>query len=155
MKKILFVCHGNICRSPMAEFIMKHLCKNANLNEILIDSRATHKDELGKAPHYGTLSTLAWHNIGIFEHQATLLLKDDYDKYDLILCMDRENLKNCELIFGKRANFNEKVKLLLSICQNQNLEVADPYYTGDFERTYSDIMKACKALLEQINPKKG
>lgn len=149
MKKILFVCHGNICRSPMAEFVMKHLCKNAGLDDVLIDSRATHTDELGSSPHNGTITTLMHHNIKLCEHKATLLERSDYDKYELILCMDRANLHNCELIFGKRADFSSKVRLLLSIC-GENKEVADPYYTLDFERTYSDIMRACEALLAQI-----
>lgn len=151
IKKVLFVCHGNICRSPMAEFIMKHLCENANIKEILIDSRATHKDELGSSPHFGTLKTLAKHNINIYEHHATLLSPSDYDKYDIILCMDKANFKNCEEIFGKKENFDEKVKLLLSIAKNPAKEVADPYYTGDFEQTYNDIMQACQVLLKQLN----
>ena len=112
MIKILFVCHGNICRSPMAEFIMKFLVKKAGLeNNFLIESKATSTEEIGNPPHPGTLKKLAQQGIPVFPHKAVQMKKSDAEKYDFIIGMDSFNLKNIQRILG--SSFNKNIFLLL------------------------------------------
>lgn len=166
MKKIIFVCHGNICRSPMAEFVMKDLVKKANLqNDFFITSKATSTEEIGNGIHYGTINELKKHNIPIDSHFATQITKDDYDKFDFIICMDDNNLRNLAHIVG--SDRDNKIFLLLEftnldfmklqenakLSKNQtrlNLQIADPWYSGDFAKTYDDIYKGCRAFLKFI-----
>ena len=149
MIKILFICHGNICRSPMAEFVMKYLVKSKNLEEhFLIDSKATSTEEIGNPVHRGTTQKLREENIPLYPHYASQMEKSDYEKYDLIIYMDRMNYRNILRITGNdREN---KIHSLLEYC-GFDREVSDPWYTHNFDQTFEDIMKGCKALLDYLS----
>ena len=153
MYKIMFVCHGNICRSPMAEFVMKKLvCDKGLENEFLIRSSATHTDEIwnGKgSPIYPPAGEqLIKHSVPFDRSKrATLLRKEDYGFFDLFVCMDEENIRSMSRIFG--TSENEKCVKLMSFT-NQGGNVSDPWYTRDFDRAYNDILIGCKALLTHL-----
>ena len=137
MIKIMFVCHGNICRSPMAEFLMKDLIKKDGLEqEFFIASSATSYEEEGNPVHYGTRRILDRFNIDYRHKRAVKLLPSDYDKYDYFIGMDERNIRNMQRIFG--GDKDGKISLLLSYA-GIDRAVSDPYYTGDFESVYSDI----------------
>ncbi len=150
MKRICFVCHGNICRSPMAEFIMKKLVKDAGLEgEFYIVSRATHTDEIwnGEGSHIYPPAQAQMNKKGIpfdSEKRATLLEKSDYNKYDLFIGMDRENMRCMQKILG--ADKENKIKKLLDYTERGG-NVSDPWYTRNFDEAYSDILCGCTALL--------
>ena len=149
--RVLFVCHGNICRSTMAEFVMKDLVHKAGLDaDFEIASAATSREEIGNDIHPGTKAELRAQKIPYTRHLAVQMTKRDYEHYDLIIAMDNENLRGIERIVG--PDNNNKVKLLLSYTDKVT-EVADPWYTGDFEATYDDIKRGCKALLEKYKQK--
>ena len=146
--KILFVCHGNICRSPMAEFVMKEMVKNANLQErIYIESAATSTEELGNPVYPPARRIMAQHGIDCKNKTARQITRADYDNFDYIVAMDERNIRNMRYFFGNDPE--HKVSLLLSWA-NENREVADPWYTGDFEATWRDVNLGCDALLKQI-----
>ncbi len=146
--KILFVCHGNICRSPMAEFVMKEMVKNSGLQErIYIESAATSTEELGNPVYPPARRIMAQHGIDCKNKTARQITRTDYDEFDYIVAMDEYNIRNMRRFFGNDPE--NKVSLLLSWA-NENREVADPWYTGDFEATWDDVNLGCKALLEQI-----
>lgn len=148
MKNILMVCHGNICRSTMAEFVMKHLVKQAGLeSEFHIQSAATHRDEIGSDTHYGTKEILRQKGVPFTPRHAVQMVKADYEKYDLIIGMDKENMTYIKRIIG--SDPENKVHMLMSYA-GENREVADPWYTGNFVTTYNDVLKGCTALLEQL-----
>lgn len=150
MKKIniLFVCLGNICRSPMAEFIMKYLVSEDGISDnYFISSAATSDEEQGNGMHYGTRRVLTDKGIPFTEHYARKLSKDDYDKYDYIIGMDQNNIRDMLLFFG--GDPKNKISLLLSFA-GENRSVADPWYTGNFEKTYNDIFIGCKELRKSI-----
>ena len=148
MKKILFVCHGNICRSPMAEFVMKELAKRAGREkEFYIDSAATSTEEIGNGPHYGTRTKLAQMGIPCGDHRARRLVRADADRYDLIIGMDQENLFYMSRILGSEAR--PKIHLLLEWAGLER-DIADPWYTGNFDQTYDDIDLGCRALLAAL-----
>lgn len=150
MKKIniLFVCLGNICRSPMAEFIMKYLVSEDGISDnYYISSAATSDEEQGNGMHYGTRRVLTDKGIPFTEHYARKLSKDDYDKYDYIIGMDQNNIRDMLLFFG--GDPKNKISLLLSFA-GENRSVADPWYTGNFEKTYNDIFLGCKELRKII-----
>jgi len=146
MKKILFVCHGNICRSPMAEFVMKNLVKNSEV-EFHVASAATSTEEIGNPVHHGTRKKLASVGIDVPVRQAVQMTKDDYKEYDLIVAMDSHNVKNILRITG--GDPEAKIYKLMYFTGSDD-DVADPWYTGDFDRTYDDVLKGCKALLKLI-----
>ena len=149
MVKILFVCHGNICRSTMAEFVMKHLVKQAGLeSEFCIQSAAAHRDELGSDTHYGTKAKLREMGIPFTPRRAVLLKREDYEKYDYIIGMDRENMRDIPRITG--GDPDGKISKLLSFA-GESRDVADPWYTGDFTATYQDVLKGCQALLKRVS----
>lgn len=152
MKKILFVCHGNICRSPMAEFLMKKLVKEKGREkEFIIESAATSTEEIGNPVHYGTRQVLRKYNVDCSRKRAVQITKADYARYDLIIGMDSYNLRNMKRIFGEdREN---KISLLLDHTDTPR-DVADPWYTGDFTSTEEDILKGCSCLLEELDEKK-
>ena len=151
MKRILFVCHGNICRSPMAEFVMKDLVRKAGLeDQFVIESRAARRDELGNDTHYGTKAKLRQMGVPFTRRRATLLTKADYAAWDLIIAMDRENMYDMLDLFG--GDPDEKLHLLLAFA-GDNWEVADPWYTGNFDETYDDVLKGCKGLLHFLKEK--
>ena len=148
MTSILFVCHGNICRSPMAEFVMKNLVKKAGLeHEFSIASAATSTEEIGNPVYPPARRKLAEHGIGCAGHAARQLRRDDYDRYDYLIGMDSANLRNMHRICG--GDPEDKISLLLD-WTNRPGSVADPWYTGDFEATWTDVLEGCQALLEQI-----
>ena len=136
MTKILFVCHGNICRSPMAEFMMKDLVKKRGMErDFLIASSATSAEEIGNPVHPGTASRLAREGISTAGKYAVQLKRTDYDRYDYFLGMDQWNVRNMKRILG--GDPENKVHLLLDFTGRPGEEIADPWYTGDFERTYA------------------
>lgn len=151
MIKILFICHGNICRSPMAEFVMKDLVKKENLNDnFFIASAATSTEEIGNPVHYGTKNKLKEVNISVDGKVAVQLTKSDYDKYDYLIAMDNYNLKNISKII--KNDPENKISLLLDFT-NDKRDIADPWYTGNFDKTYDDILKGCTSLLNFIKKK--
>lgn len=148
MKNILFVCHGNICRSTMAEFVMKALVRKAGREEEFhIQSAATHRDEIGSDTHYGTKEILKLKGVPFTPRHAVQMVKADYEKYDLIIGMDSENMTYIKRIIGEDTE--NKVHLLLSFA-GEKRSVADPWYTGDFDKTYDDVVKGCTALLQGL-----
>ncbi len=148
MKKILFVCHGNICRSPMAEFAMKHLVREAGLmGEISVASKALHRDELGSDTHRGTREVLRAHGIPFSKRSANLMTTTDYSAYDHIIGMDTENMRDLAHLTG--GDPQGKVRRLLSYIGEER-DVADPWYTGNFEVTYRDVDAGCRALLCEL-----
>ena len=148
MTKILFVCHGNICRSPMAEFIMKDLVRKAGLaDRFHIGSAATSREELGNPVYPPARRKLAEHGIACAGHAARQLTAQDYENYDLLIGMDRENLRNMRRICG--GDPDGKLSLLLDHTGHSR-DVADPWYTGDFEATWQDVLAGCQALLAEI-----
>ena len=148
MKHILFVCHGNICRSPMAEFVMKQLVREAGLSdEISVASKALHRDELGSDTHRGTREVLRAHGIPFSKRSATLMTAADYSAYDCIIGMDTENMRDLARLTG--GDPQGKVHRLLSYVGEER-DVADPWYTGNFEVTYRDVNAGCRALLHDL-----
>ena len=151
MVKILFVCHGNICRSPMAEFVMKDLVKKAGREaEFEIASAATSTEEIGNPVYPPARRELAAHGIGCAGHAARQLRRADYDHYDLLIGMDGANVRNMRRMCG--GDPDGKIRLLLDFAGRPGQEVADPWYTGDFTATWRDVEAGCKGLLEQLKP---
>ena len=148
MKKILFVCHGNICRSPMAEFVMKHLVREMGLaDEIIVESKALHRDELGSDTHRGTREVLRAYGIPFSKRSAALMTAADYAAYDCIIGMDTENMRDLDRLTG--GDPDGKVHRLLSYTGEER-DVADPWYTGNFDVTYRDVDAGCRALLRTL-----
>lgn len=148
MIKVMFVCHGNICRSPMAEFVLKDMVKKRGIEqEFFISSAATSTEEIGNGVHRGTREKLKQYGISTEGKYAVQLKKQDYQKYDYILAMDKQNVKNIQKIIEKDSQ--NKVHLLLSYAE-KNRDIADPWYTGDFDKTYDDIVEGCNAFLNKI-----
>lgn len=146
--RIMFVCHGNICRSPMAEFLLKDMVQKEGLaDRFIIESAATNREEIGNPVHRGTRDRLAREHITAVGKKAIQLTKADYDKYDLILGMDKANINNTLRIIG--SDPDGKVHRLLDFSAHPR-DIADPWYTGDFETTYDDIKEGCTDLLKQL-----
>ena len=149
MKKILFVCHGNICRSPMAEFVMKDLVRKAGLeNQFQIASAATSTEEIGNPVYPPARRKLAEHGISCAGKTARQLTRADYGAYDLLIGMDQANLRNMRRICG--GDPEGKIHLLLEYADRPGQEVADPWYTGDFEATWQDVLAGCQGLLASL-----
>lgn len=148
MTKILFICHGNICRSPMAEFIMKDLVKKAGLErQFVIDSAATSRSEIGNPVYPPARRKLSEHGISCAGHYARQLEKRDYDKYDMLIGMDDENMGSMLRICD--GDPDGKMSLLMTHA-GIDRDVADPWYTGDFDASWNDIFKGCTALLNEL-----
>ena len=144
--KILFICHGNICRSPMAEFVMKKLVAEAGLSEQFeIASAATSTEEIGNPVYPPARRKLAEHGIGCEGKTARQMNRSDYQYYEYILAMARNNLRNLKRMFGEDTD--HKINLLMDYTHRPS-DVADPWYTGDFEATRQDVSDGCKGLLE-------
>ena len=148
MIKILFVCHGNICRSPMAEYVMKDLVRKSGYEDFFyIASAATSLEEIGNHIHHGTRTKMREVGIPTDNRVAVQLKRSDYDKYDYIIGMVRWNYKNILRIVGEDTE--GKVSLLLEFA-GSNRDIADPWYTGNFDQTYEDILEGCEALLQRL-----
>ena len=152
--RILFVCHGNICRSTMAEFVLKDMVTRRELAERFhIESAATSTEEIGNPVHPGTAAVLREHGIGGFEaKRARQLRRADYDAFDFIIGMDTANIRNMNWILG--GDPDGKVSRLLDFTDHPR-DVADPWYTGNFDVTYQDVCEGCKGLLEYIRKNQG
>ena len=141
--KICFICHGNICRSPMAEYLLKYKVEELGIRDkFLIVSRATSYEEIGNDMHYGTKDILIKNNIPFNKHRATRLDSSDYIKYDYFICMDDNNIRNTLRIFGNDKD-NKVIKL------NEE-DVKDPWYTGNFIETYNDINSGLDKLIKKF-----
>ena len=152
MTKILFVCHGNICRSPMAEFVMKDLVKKAGLpSQFHIESAATSREEIGNPVYPPARNKLAEHGISCLGHAARQMTKGDYGAYDLLVGMDSANLRNMHRICG--GDPAKKLSCLLDHTDRPG-DVADPWYTGDFETTWRDVLAGCRGLLKELTGEK-
>ena len=148
MIKVLFICHGNICRSPMAEFVMKDLVKQAGLEaQFQIASAATSTEEIGNPVYPPARRKLAEHGISCAGKTARQMTKQDYREYDLLVGMDHANLRNMARICG--SDPEGKLRLLLDYTDRPG-EVADPWYTGNFEQTWQDVSAGCRGLLESL-----
>ena len=148
MIKVLFCCYGNICRSPMAEFVMKDLVQKAGLEaEFMISSAATSTEEIGNPVYPPARRKLAEHGIGCAGKTARQLRREDYDRFDLLIGMDGANLRNMRRICG--GDPEGKLSLLLDWAGRSG-DVADPWYTGDFEATWQDVLAGCRGLLDHI-----
>lgn len=146
MIKVLFICHGNICRSPMAEFVMKHLVKQAGLeDDFSIASAATSTEEIGNPIYPPAARTLAAHGISSAGHAARQLRKADYAEYDLLIGMDDANIRNMLRMCG--GDPEGKIHRLLDYT-NRPGQVADPWYTGNFEQTWRDVWEGCHGILK-------
>ncbi len=144
MKKIVFVCLGNICRSPMAEFVMKDMLKKAGReNEFIVESRATSDEEEGNPVHSGTRRVLEKNGVPYTSLYATVMTRAEYDYYDLIIGMEDRNLQALYRICG--GDKDNKIRRLLP-----DKNVADPWWTGNFTETYADVEKGCRMLLEEF-----
>lgn len=154
MIKVLFICHGNICRSTMAESVFTHLLTQSGLaGRFEVDSAATSREEIGNEPHYGTRRRLAQAGIPLVPHRARQMTRDDYLYYDYLIGMDSANIRNMTRIAGG-TDAQGKIYKLMSFADFEKThrlcearDVADPWYTGDFEATYQDVMRGCEGLL--------
>lgn len=150
--KILFICHGNICRSTMAESVMTYLIREQNLSEYIhVASAATSTEEIGNPPHYDTARKLKEVGIPLVPHRAVQMTKRDYDNYDYLIGMDDANIRNMQRISGGRR---EKIYKLLEFAGSR-ASVADPWYTGDFDATFRDVMAGCQGLLKYLMERVG
>ena len=149
MIRIMFVCHGNICRSPMAEFVMKKLAADiGRSDEFVIASSATSTEELGNPVYPPARAELAGHGIGCAGKTAVQLRKTDYDKYDLFIGMDTANIRNMNRIFG--SDSDGKIYKLLTFAGRGD-DVSDPWYSRDFARAYADIEEGCRGLMRHLS----
>lgn len=166
MTRILFVCHGNVCRSTMAQFVMEHLVREAGRADVACDSAATSREETGNDVHPGTRRKLAAEGVPCGHHASRQMTAADYGRFDLIVGMDRENLAGIYRLlagetgygwswdpvsdaFARKADPEGKVHLLLDWSAHPRA-IADPWYTGDFDATYADVLEGCSALLAAL-----
>lgn len=149
MVKILFICHGNICRSPMAEFVFKNILEKARISDkFYVASAATSYEEIGNPVHHGTAKILDGLGISYHGKRAIHLEKSDYEQYDYLICMDSANVRNTLRIVGRDTE--GKIHKLLEFAGSDK-DVADPWYTGDFDKTYKDVLSGCNGLLKYID----
>lgn len=144
MYSILFVCHGNICRSPMAESVMTDLLvRHGGKGSVLVSSAAAHTDEIGNPPHRGTAECLRARGIPLVPHRARLMTARDGDSFDLLIGMDVWNVRDMKRIVGEKNA--DKVKMLLDFSDRPR-PIADPWYTGNFDESFRDILEGCEGL---------
>ena len=148
MINILFVCHGNICRITMAQFVFADMAKRRRVDHLfIIDSAATSREEIGNPPHHGTVRKCREKGVPVLPHYAVQMTKADYDRYDYIIGMDTWNIRNILRIIG--SDPENKVHKLLEFA-DCNDDIDDPWYTGDFETTYQDVTRGCEGLLSAV-----
>ena len=148
MIKVLFICHGNICRSTMAESVLTHMVKQRQIDHLFeINSAATSREEIGNPPHHGTVNKLRQVGIPLIPHRAVQMTKSDYEKYDYLIGMDDWNIRNMLRIAG--SDPDHKIRKLLSFTDSER-DIADPWYTGNFDETYDDIIEGCEAFLRSL-----
>ena len=148
MIKVLFVCLGNICRSPMAEFVLKDMVRRRGLeDEFIIESRGTSSEEIGNDVHYGTVRKLNSVGVPVEHRQATKFTKRDYDEFDYIIGMEARNVRDIMTFIDEDPD--DKVCRLLDYSNNPR-DIADPWYTGNFDITYQDVVEGCEAFLKSI-----
>ncbi|MCI5604779.1 MAG: low molecular weight phosphotyrosine protein phosphatase [Clostridia bacterium] len=149
MIKILFVCHGNICRSPMAEFVFKDIAEKCGVaDKLYIASAATSTEEIGNGVHRGTRDKLREHGISTDGKYAVQIVKSDYSKYDFLIGMDRWNIQNMNRMLG--GDSEGKIYKLLDFTDRKG-DIADPWYTGDFDATYADVLEGCIGLMDYLD----
>lgn len=148
MIKVLFICHGNICRSTMAQSVLTHMVKKRGLEDCFeIDSAATSREEIGCSPHYGTVNKLRQVGIPVIPHRARQMTKADYEYFDYLIGMDTANIRNMNRIAG--SDTDGKIYKLPSFAGKGN-DIADPWYTGNFDETYRDVVEGCEAFLKYL-----
>ncbi len=148
MIKILFVCHGNICRSPMAQSVFAHMAAQKGLSDrIDVDSAAVSREEIGNEPHYGTADKLREKNIPLIPHKARRMTEKDYEEYDYLIGMDSSNIRIMQRIAG--GDPQKKIYKMMYFAGSDK-DVADPWYTGNFDETYRDISEGLNGLMEHI-----
>ncbi|MBE6346582.1 MAG: low molecular weight phosphotyrosine protein phosphatase [Lentimicrobiaceae bacterium] len=146
--KILFVCHGNICRSPMAEFVMKDIVRQMGIEkQFEIASAATSREEIGNAVYPPARRKLAEHGISCDGKTSRQITMDDYRHYDYIIAMDQNNLRNLRKMLGE--DVDDKISLLMDYT-SRPADVADPWYTGDFDATWNDVVEGCKGFITSL-----
>lgn len=146
--RVLFICHGNICRSTMAESVLTHMVKQRHIDHLFeINSAATSREEIGNPPHHGTVNKLRQVGIPLIPHRAVQMTKADYEKYDYLIGMDDWNIRNMLRIAG--GDPDHKIRKLLSFASSAR-DIADPWYTGNFDETYDDIIEGCEAFLRSL-----
>ncbi len=148
MTNILMICHGNICRSPMAEYVMQYMVEQKHLShKYHIESAATSREEIGNDVHYGTKRKLAEVGIPCPRRAARQIIRADYDNYDYLIVMDQMNIRNLYRIIG--SDPDHKVHRLLEFAGSDK-DIADPWYTGNFDETYNDVVEGVTALIDKI-----
>ena len=148
MIKVLFICHGNICRSTMAQFVFQDMVnKKGVADKFYIDSAATSREEIGNSTHWGTVNKLKKVGVPVLSHKAKQITKKDYDEFDYIIAMDSNNIRNLNRLLN--GDPEGKVSKLLSFA-GSGRDIADPWYTGNFDVTYDDIVEGCTALLNKM-----
>lgn len=146
MIKVLMVCHGNICRSTMAESVLTYLVKKQGLEDCFeINSAATSREEIGNSPHYGTVTKLKRVGIPVVPHRARQMTMTDYEYYDYLIGMDSANIRNMNRIAG--GDPQGKIYKLPSFA-GLSKDIADPWYTGNFDETYNDVLEGCKTFID-------
>ena len=149
--KVLFVCHGSICRSPMCQFVLQHMVNERGIaDQFDIYSKATSTEEIGNSPHRGTVRKLKEVGIPVLPHRAEQITRSDYDNYDYIIGMDTWNIRNLNRMLG--GDPDQEIYKLLSFAGSDR-DIADPWYTGDFDTTYNDIAEGCEGFLKYLREK--
>lgn len=150
MIRVLFICHGNICRSTMSQSVFQHMADQAGLsNQFYIDSAATSREEIGNPPHQGTQRKLRQMGIPCVPHRARQMQKGEYDEFDYVIGMDSWNMRNINRIIGN-GDPEGKVYKLLDFTKRKGEDIADPWYTGNFDETYTDVDEGCRGLLKYL-----
>ena len=151
MIKVLFVCHGNICRSTMAQSVFAHMVQQQGLQDsFVIDSAATSREEIGNPPHYGTARKLREVNIPLIPHRARQVTADDYREFDYLIGMDSNNIRTMRAML--KNDPDGKICKFLSFA-SLDRDIADPWYTGNFDETYDDICIGCRGFLDYLRAK--